>query len=111
MTLSLIIPCYNSEPYIDELMKSLLPQVTDEVEVIVIDDGSDFPYLSTTPFVNVYRTDENKGVSAARNLGMKKAKGKYIAFIDSDDIIDLDTFEKTYNFIKNHSISIVCIYL
>ena len=94
MTLSLIIPCYNSEPYIDELMKSLLPQVTDEVEVIVIDDGSDFPYLSKEPFVKVYRTEENKGVSAARNLGMKKAKGKYIAFIDSDDIVAADYIKK-----------------
>ena len=94
MILSLIIPCYNSEPYIDELMKSLLPQVTDEVEVIVIDDGSDFPYLSTKSFVKVYRTNENKGVSAARNLGMKKAKGKYIAFIDSDDIVAADYIKK-----------------
>ena len=40
MRLSIIIPCYNAEPYIDELMKSLMPQVTDDVEVIVVDDGS-----------------------------------------------------------------------
>ena len=84
--LSIIIPMYNTEPYIDELLKCLAPQLTPEVEVIVIDDGSDFPYLPSFPGIKVNR-QTNKGVSAARNKGLKLAKGEYIVFVDSDDLV------------------------
>ena len=77
---------YNTEPYIDELLKCLAPQLTTEVEVIVIDDGSDFPYLPPFPGIKVNR-QTNKGVSAARNKGLKLAKGEYIVFVDSDDLV------------------------
>ena len=77
---------YNTEPYIDELLKCLAPQLTPEVEVIVIDDGSDFPYLPPFPGIKVNR-QTNKGVSAARNKGLKLAKGEYIVFVDSDDLV------------------------
>ena len=89
MKLSIIIPCYNAEPYIDELMKTLMPQVTPDVEVIVVDDGSKFPYLPSFPGVKVFRK-ENGGVSSARNMGLKKAKGEYIAFVDADDLLASD---------------------
>lgn len=97
--LSIIIPTYNSEPYIDDLMKALTPQLTPEVEVIVIDDGSDFPYLPSYPGIKVHRQD-NKGVSAARNKGLKLAKGKYIVFIDSDDLVTEDYIAQIFNSIK-----------
>lgn len=100
MKLSIIIPCYNSEPYIDELLKCLAPQLTDEVEVIVIDDGSDFPFLSPFPGIKVYRK-ENGGVSSARNLGLKKAKGQYIVFIDSDDIVSDDYIRQVFKSIES----------
>lgn len=87
--LSIIIPCYNAEPYIDELMKCLMPQVTDDVEVIVVDDGSKFPFLPSFPGVKVYRK-ENGGVSSARNIGLDKAHGEYIAFVDADDLLASD---------------------
>lgn len=86
MTLSIIIPCYNAEPYIEHLIQRLKPQINDEVEVIVIDDGSDFPYLAPYEWVNVIR-QKNKGLAGARNTGLKHAKGKYIAFIDADDLV------------------------
>lgn len=86
MKLSIIIPCYNAEPYIDELMKILMPQVTPDVEVIVVDDGSKFPYLPSFPGVKVFRK-ENGGVSSARNFGLDRATGEYIAFIDDDDMV------------------------
>ena len=89
MKLSIIIPCYNAEPYIDELMKILMPQVTPDVEVIVVDDGSKFPYLPSFPGVKVFRK-ENGGVSSARNMGLKKAKGEYISFVDADDLLASD---------------------
>ena len=86
MTLSIIIPCYNAEPYIEHLIQRLKPQINDEVEVIVVDDGSDFPYLAPYEWVNVIR-QKNKGLAGARNTGLKHAKGKYIAFIDADDLV------------------------
>lgn len=86
MILSIIIPCFNAVPYIDELLKRLQPQLTDDTEVIIIDDGSRIPYQPTIPGVQLFRT-ENNGVSAARNLGIEKATGEYIAFIDADDLI------------------------
>lgn len=84
--LSIIIPAYNAEPYIDELINMLKPQITDEVEVLVIDDGSRNPYLAPYDFVKVYRK-ENGGCSTARNLGLDKAVGEYVSFIDADDMI------------------------
>lgn len=98
--LSLIIPCYNAEPYIDELMKSLMPQVTEDIEVIVVDDGSDFPYLPNFPKVKVIRK-ENGGVSSARNCGLNASTGEYIAFVDADDILSDKYIELVLGAIKN----------
>lgn len=85
--LSIIIPSYNAEPYIGQLMQRLEPQITDEVEIIVIDDASKVPYTSSYPWINIQRFDDNKGVSAARNHGLDIAQGEYIAFIDADDLV------------------------
>lgn len=84
--LSLIIPYYNADRYIGELMESLLPQITDEIEVILVDDGSDVPYFLESDKVKVIRK-ENGGVSSARNSGLMASTGEYIAFVDSDDIL------------------------
>lgn len=91
MKLSIIIPCYNAEPYIDELLKGLLPQITDDVEVIVVDDGSKKPYKNDK--VKVIR-QKNQGASFARNRGLDEAQGEYIAFIDADDLVSNDYVEK-----------------
>lgn len=99
MTLSLIIPCYNTGNYLDELLAGLLPQMNNDTEVIIVDDGSDVPYQAKDVGVTVYR-QENKGVSAARNLGMNKAKGEYIAFIDSDDRVDSQYLKKIFEKLK-----------
>lgn len=84
--LSIIIPFYNTEPYMTELIKQLTPQITEEIEIIVVDDGSDIPYKPPHYAVKVIR-QKNKGLAGARNTGLKHAKGKYIAFIDSDDLV------------------------
>lgn len=84
--LSIIIPCYNAEPYIYELLDTLTPQITDEVEVILIDDGSTKPIECDIEGVTVYR-QKNGGVSKARNKGIDVAKGEIISFIDADDLI------------------------
>lgn len=86
-SLSIIIPYYNTLEYTYELLDILDKQITDEVEVILVDDGS-----TKKPFINKYSwlrvfVKENGGVSSARNLGLDKITGKYVTFIDSDDLV------------------------
>ena len=94
--LSIIIPFYNTEEYTDQLLQKLEPQVTKECEVIIVDDGSKKEYdpWQIANNIIVLRHLSNKGVSAARNTGLKKAKGEYIAFIDSDDMVSEDYIEQ-----------------
>lgn len=82
--LSVIIPYYNVEKYLNQLLETLSKQVTDEVEVIVVDDGSDVEFKTDYKWAKVIR-QKNGGVSSARNTGLDNAKGQYIAFIDADD--------------------------
>ena len=100
MKLSIIIPCHNSEPYINELLEGLVPQLTEEVEVIIIDDGSDKPF-ETKYDLKVIRK-ENGGVSSARNVGLDNAKGQYIAFVDSDDILSKEYVSKVLKAIQSN---------
>ena len=86
MKLSIIIPYYNVKPYTDMLLDCLAPQITDDVEVILIDDGSDIPFETDYKWCQVYR-QKNGGASSARNTGLNLAKGEYITFIDSDDLV------------------------
>ena len=94
--LSIIIPYYNGEKYTDELINILTPQITDEVEVFLIDDGSEIPFSNPQPWLTVIK-QSNGGVSAARNTGLNHATGEYIAFIDSDDLIEPYYIEKIIN--------------
>ena len=93
MKLSIIIPYYNAKPYTDELLKCLAPQITDDVEVLLIDDGSAEPYKTSYKWVNIIR-QTNGGASKARNTGLDKAVGEYIAFIDADDLVANDYIER-----------------
>lgn len=86
MKLSIVIPYYNAEPYTSELLDVLAPQMTDEIEVIVVDDGSKVPFKTSYKWVQVVRT-KNGGVSTARNKGLDLAKGDYLQFIDADDMV------------------------
>lgn len=89
MTLSIIIPTYNAKPYIHELLDRLDPQITDEIEVIIVDDGSKVPFKTDYKWAKVTR-QSNKGASAARNRGLAMAQGEYISFIDDDDLVSED---------------------
>lgn len=84
--LSIVIPFYNLQKYTDLLLDALAPQITDETEVIVVDDGSPVPFETEWEFVKVYRK-ENGGCSTARNRGLDEAKGEYVVFPDADDIV------------------------
>ena len=91
--LSIIIPCYNAESYIHELISCIEKQITDEVEVVVIDDGSKEPLkLKKHKWLKCYK-QRNKGVSAARNKGLVASCGELIWFVDADDLISENAFE------------------
>lgn len=84
--LSLIIPYYNTYDYTIKLLKELRLQKTDEVEVILVDDGcNETRFDEFTEFKIIHK--EHKGACAAWNEGIRQATGKYIGFIDSDDMI------------------------
>jgi len=103
MRLSIIIPYYNTETMTDELLSVLEPQLTRECEVILVDDGSNSPYVpyQEAEAVKVFR-QENGGVSSARNNGLKHAKGEYIVFIDSDDLVTDDYIEQIFKAIETN---------
>ena len=84
--LSIIISYYNGGEYTKALLDCLAPQVTKDVEVILVDDGSKEPFKTTEKWLKVIHK-ENGGVSAARNAGIDKATGEYITFIDHDDLV------------------------
>ena len=94
--LSIIIPAYNAEPYIEHLINRLKLQIRDDIEVLVVDDGSKFPYLQPYPWVRVIRQD-NKGLAGARNTGIENTDGKYLAFIDADDLVSEDFVDVILN--------------
>lgn len=100
MLLSVIIPVYNVEMYINKCLDSLIKQITSDVEVICIDDGSTDnsgkicdEYARYKVNIHVFHK-ANGGVGSARNLGLKMAKGQYVAWVDPDDYVHPDWFRK-----------------
>lgn len=96
--LSVIIPNYNKEKYIGILLNQLKEQITDEVQVIIVDDCSTDNSLSIINQFNdvfeVYKTPQNLFCSGARNYGLQYAQGEYITFLDSDDAINSNYVSK-----------------
>lgn len=90
MKLSIIIPYYNAQDYIQKLLDCLEGQIVPEVEVILVDDGSQPAFNSDYEWLTVVR-QKNLGAGAARNKGIDKSCGEYIAFIDADDMV-ADTY-------------------
>lgn len=84
--LTIIIPYYNDGHYTQELLDRLAPQITEQIEVMVIDDGSRIPFETNHEWCQVIHK-KNGGVSTARNMGIDKAKGDYLTFMDADDFI------------------------
>lgn len=92
--LSIIIPYYKTYEYTKALLKELSIQVTPEVEIILVDDGCHEYRLDEFKFVNIIHLDKNGGASHAWNVGLDRAQGKFIGFIDSDDMITMDYIER-----------------
>ena len=104
--LTIVIPAYNAEPYLSKLLDCLAPQITDDVEVIVIDDGSRQQVKTDYEWCKVIRQD-NQGVGAARNLGIDKAQGEYISFIDADDLVSKDFVRNILEKTKSHKYDVI----
>ena len=110
---SVIVPVYNVELYLDRCLNSIKNQTLKEIEVIVVNDGTkDNSQKIIDEYVKKDKRfksfiKENGGLSSARNYGMKYAKGEYLSFIDSDDYIEFDMFEKMYNLAKKYSSDVV----
>ena len=100
---SVVIPVYNVEPWLDECMASVTGQSLREIEIICVNDGSTDAsrsilekYADRDPRI-VIIDQENRGISAARNAGLDRAHGKYLYFLDSDDFIEPQTLEHLYD--------------
>jgi glycosyltransferase involved in cell wall biosynthesis len=100
--ISVILPVYNAEKYIERCLESIIHQTYAPIEILLINDGS----TDTSPAIMKkyasehncirYFDNANSGVSASRNYGIEEAKGDYIFFVDSDDWIEADTLERLY---------------
>lgn len=116
--ISIIVPVYQVKEYLDECVESLLAQTYTNLELLLVDDGSTDGsgeicdrYAVKDDRVRVVH-QENQGPSAARNAGLDCAKGKYVAFVDSDDIVLPDFIEVLYELMRNYQADIAtCTYV
>lgn len=106
---SILIPCYNSERFIAETLKSCIEQDYDNVEIIVVDDGSsDKSFAIAREWATRYSSisvycQPNKGVCRARNLAFEKSSGEYIMYLDADDIISRDKISHQIKLLSGES--------
>ena len=113
--ITVIVPCYNVEKYVQKSIESLLNQTYKNLEIIVIDDCStDNTYSVLKELLSknkdkftLYQNDKNRGLAYTRNRGISLASSKYIGFIDSDDYIDTNYYETLMNIMKKENAEIV----
>lgn len=106
--ISVIVPIYNVEPYLRQCVDSIINQTYPDLEIILVDDGSTdgsgkIADSYDDPRIKVFHT-ENRGLSAARNLGIDHAHGEYISFVDADDWIEPDLLLQTVSLIDDADI-------
>lgn len=110
---SVVIPIYNTAKYLHDTLDSICNQTLQDIEIIIINDGSTD---NSEEIINLYSQKDsrieyyyqpNQGPSVARNNGMKYAKGEYIYFMDSDDVLDLNALNKCYHECKDNSLDFV----
>lgn len=115
MKISVIVPIYNTEKYLSECIESILSQTLQDIELILVNDGSPDncdaickKYAASDKRVK-YIHQKNQGVSVARNTGMAEAQGEYLFFMDSDDTIDEKFLETSYFSAQQHNADLVVI--
>ena len=116
MKISVIVPVYNVENYLEKCLNSLVNQTLEEIEILVINDGSTD---DSQKIIEVFQhkfpqkikvfTKENGGLSDARNFGIDRASGNFLAFVDSDDYVSENMFLEMYDLaIKNEAELVIC---
>lgn len=96
---TVVIPVYNTEPYVEQTLRSIMKQTLRQIEILVVDDGSTdgspdiLRRLAAEDARIRLHTQPNRGLSEARNAGLDRARGRYIYFMDSDDLLDGDALE------------------
>src|ERR1035437_9168643 len=104
-TVSVIIPAYNSAAYLEDAIQGVMAQTFRDIEIIVINDGStDQTGNIMSAYANqvVYIRQKNQGPSAARNRGINQANGKYVAFLDADDLYWPDKMSLQVGYLEAH---------
>lgn len=111
---SICVPVYNMEKYLTDCVESLVNQTLKDIEIIFVNDGSkDYSldileqYKQKYPEIIKIITQENTGLGGARNTGIKNAIGEYVGFVDADDFVEPDMYEKLYNMAKNEEADMV----
>ncbi|MCI9541663.1 MAG: glycosyltransferase [Lachnospiraceae bacterium] len=114
ISISVIVPVYNVEKYLEDCLDSILQQDFQDYEIICVNDASTdnsksilLEYAEKYNKIKVITHSKNKGLSASRNTGLLYAKGKYIMFVDSDDIIVRNTFVELYSSAEKAQVDIV----
>ena len=113
MKVSIIVPVYNSERYINRCVDSLIAQTLSDIEILLVDDGSSDSsssicdeYANKDNRIKVFH-QKNAGAGAARNTGLEQAQGEYIGFVDSDDYVDITMYETLYCTAEKHQADLV----
>lgn len=110
---SVILPVYNSEEYLEKCLDDILTQTLNEIELICVDDGS---VDSSLKILKDYAEKDNRikvlhkengGAASARNMGIDQASGEYLSFLDSDDLFEKDMLEKAYNNASGRNIDVL----
>ena len=110
---SIIVPIYNVEQYLELCLDSIVAQAFNSKEIICVEDCSTDDSLSVllkyekNEKIKIIRHEKNKGLSGARNTGIKHAQGKYILFVDSDDVLANNALEILYNAINEQEMDVV----
>lgn len=111
---SIIVPIYNVAPYLEHCIESISGQTYKNLEIILVDDGSTDgsskicdEYVQKDKRIKVYHR-QNKGVSAARNYGIDKSRGNYIAFVDADDYLDKNFVYKMLKQVQRNNVDYAC---
>lgn len=111
LKLSIIIPVYNTESYLERSIQSIINQTLTDIEIICVDDGSTDnsgeilkKYENIDTRIKVIELYKNYGPGYARNIGIESASGEFIGFMDSDDYVDQRFFENLFKYSKNNDI-------
>lgn len=106
-TLSVVMPVYNGERYLEDAINSVLSQTFKDYELLIIDDGSTDSSIKIIQSIEdsrirFLRNGKNQGIAYTRNIGLKEAKGSYLAWMDCDDLIEPNRFEIQINYLKSN---------